>query len=1202
MRGRSAPAIVALVILIAGTLVATTLVHERELQQAANAADDRAQRAVASIEGGLDAAATRLDGLSGFLASGAADERDSFPRYSRRLMTDGGLSAVAVVERVEAAHRARFERERGLVISRSGGGPLAPSDPAAEFLPIADAVNTEGPPRSLGVDLARDPDRRPILAAARDGGRTRVSAPVWLLGRSPRRGLLIVTPVYQGGVVPATRAQRRRLVEAYALGLYRIEALASVLRAQFGEGPLPELRVDGDWVLGEIAPGSPRRATLSFGGREWQVTAAAPGGLGALPVAILAGGGLASVLVAMLLVTLLRRERHTARVVRLRLAERDRAEQIRRAGEARLDAIVATAADGIVLADAQGRIIGWNGAATAMFGYSELEALDLELVDLMPARFRVAHRAGLARATKGGHSALAGRAAAMTGRRRDGAEFPLELTVGTWLDGEERFFSGILRDVSERHAAEERLRASEEAFRLLAETSTDVITTRGPDSAFTYVSPACTDLLGYAPEELIGRTPEELVHPDDLPEAVGAELEAAEGTGVATTTVRFRHRDGRLVWLETTTRVALDADGGIGELRSSSRDVTARVLAEARMRASEERYRALVTHAPAGIFETDHHGRVVFANDAWHELTGLAAGAAYGQPWTQAVHPDDLARVGTESAQALASDTVLTIDFRLLRPDGDLRHVCAGGVGVRDAAGRISGYLGTLTDQTQRARAEEELEHGRSFLAAVLDSVGEGVVACDADGELVLFNRATRLFHGLPADPLPPDRWTERYDLYRADGITPLPVAEIPLFRALQGEELTGVEMVVAPHNGTRRTMEAGGRPILGADGRRLGAVVSMHDVTARRAAERELRSERDRSAALIRSVRDGLAMVDSSGVLLEANDRYLELVGRPAAEVLGRRPPYPWWPAEDAARLAEGYRAALRGEPMETDARMVHPDGTELPVLIAAAAVRGDRGDAGIVVSVKDMTERNEVERMKDEFVALASHELRSPLTSVLGYLELALEGDAGQLSPTLERYLRVAERNGRSLQRLSDDLLTVARADAGRLNLDRRPLDLAHLALECVEDQRPRAQEQQVCLEWDGVRVEGLLGDGARLRQVVTNLVSNALKFTPPGGRVTVSTGTDEGMALVAVSDTGMGIPPEEQERLFERFYRTRSATVRQIPGTGLGLAISRLIVEGHGGTIQVESAEGAGTTFRVALPLAPVPGPVARVSASR
>jgi PAS domain S-box-containing protein len=228
------------------------------------------------------------------------------------------------------------------------------------------------------------------------------------------------------------------------------------------------------------------------------------------------------------------------------------------------------------------------------------------------------------------------------------------------------------------------------------------------------------------------------------------------------------------------------------------------------------------------------------------------------------------------------------------------------------------------------------------------------------------------------------------------------------------------------------------------------------------------------------------------------------------------------------------------------------------------------------------------ELDRLKDEFVALVSHELRTPLTSIRGYLELIREGKAGRTTKRQENFLDVMNRNSERLLRLVSDLLFVAQAESGKVALELEALDLSDLARDAVDTTRPLAAKKAIALNLEADDELRVSADRARLVQLLDNLLSNALKFTPEGGRVDVLLSAENGHAVLEVADSGIGIPRAEQGRLFERFYRASTATAQAVPGTGLGLAIAKAIVEAHGGRIDVESDEGAGARFRVELPV--------------
>jgi signal transduction histidine kinase len=228
------------------------------------------------------------------------------------------------------------------------------------------------------------------------------------------------------------------------------------------------------------------------------------------------------------------------------------------------------------------------------------------------------------------------------------------------------------------------------------------------------------------------------------------------------------------------------------------------------------------------------------------------------------------------------------------------------------------------------------------------------------------------------------------------------------------------------------------------------------------------------------------------------------------------------------------------------------------------------------------------ELIRLRDEFVAVVSHELRTPLTSIIGYVELLADEDSGDLTTEQETYLEIVQRSTARLVELVGDLLLVAEAERGPLALDLADIDLVELAAHAVEAARPSADARGIALTFDPGSPGPYAGDSTRIAQMLDNLISNAIKFTPQGGSVTVRVDRRGSDAVFEVVDTGDGIADADRERLFDPFFRSREANARAVPGTGLGLTITKAIVEAHNGTIEVDAPTGGGTTFRVWLPI--------------
>ena len=339
---------------------------------------------------------------------------------------------------------------------------------------------------------------------------------------------------------------------------------------------------------------------------------------------------------------------------------------------------------------------------------------------------------------------------------------------------------------------------------------------------------------------------------------------------------------------------------------------------------------------------------------------------------------------------------------------------------------------------------------------------------------------------------------------------------------------------------------------------------------------------------ALLDSTIDGICLTDSSGNIVLANaplQRFgaefrLPLHGT-VAERLLTLADRTTEPARFVARMRE-----IGSNPVASEDEFELTESGRVFRGYTAPVTQKDGTLVGRIWTLREVTADNHLERLRDTFVAAVSHELRTPLTSITGFLEM-LGDEEEELSPAGRTYLSVIRRGTSRLRRIVEDLLLVAQIEANRLELEPEPTDLRELTTAAVEAALPDAAEKGIDLQLDAGDSLPLEADAGRLRQVLDGLVSNALKFTPPGGTVTVSASSRDGELCVDVVDTGIGIPPDEVGQVFSRFYRASTATRRAIPGTGLGLAIARAIVEDHGGTSALASREGEGTRVSVALP---------------
>jgi len=358
---------------------------------------------------------------------------------------------------------------------------------------------------------------------------------------------------------------------------------------------------------------------------------------------------------------------------------------------------------------------------------------------------------------------------------------------------------------------------------------------------------------------------------------------------------------------------------------------------------------------------------------------------------------------------------------------------------------------------------------------------------------------------------------------------------------------------------------------------RELGRSFNAMAIDLEEANER-LDAERRRLAVTVRSLGDGLLIIDDEGLVSSANPRALRLV----PEIRVGHPP-------DVAGLAlPSVDEAIGGVEV-----LLEHDGRTLAV---TAARLEEHADGGVVWTLRDATERARLERLKSEFVATASHELRSPLTSIKGFVELLRAGEG--LDDRQREFLDIVLVSTNRLVDLVNDLLDIARLEAGRVEVHRRPVDVSEVLEDVTTLLRGRidAKHQHLVVEVsdDTPRV---LADATRLRQMLTNLVTNAHLYTDEGGSLILRAGRHPAGVRIEVADTGRGMSPAELEHVFERFSRGQGST--GTPGTGLGLSIVKSLVDLHGGTIDVSSTPGEGTTFAVTLPAAPGPGVVTRPS---
>jgi two-component system phosphate regulon sensor histidine kinase PhoR len=347
----------------------------------------------------------------------------------------------------------------------------------------------------------------------------------------------------------------------------------------------------------------------------------------------------------------------------------------------------------------------------------------------------------------------------------------------------------------------------------------------------------------------------------------------------------------------------------------------------------------------------------------------------------------------------------------------------------------------------------------------------------------------------------------------------------------------------------------------------------------------RTLTGERNQSSAILRSMIEGVAVIDSKERVVFCNRAFAEILNIDAARCEGR-------PLVELVRQADLLDLARRALTSADSLQGSLIIGTVMPRSFAVTATPVNALEPaanGAVIVLHDITELRRLERVRQDFVANVSHEFKTPLTAIQGFAETLL-GGALEDQKNNRRFLEIIRDHASRLGRLTDDLLKLARIEAGKLEVQYQPVSVAELVEGCAATTLFKASQRNIALNLSyPPELPAVRGYAGLLREVLQNLLDNAVQYTSPGGRVNLSAATRDHEAVITVADTGIGIPLADQERIFERFYRVDAARSREVGGTGLGLSIAKHIVEAHGGRLWVESTIGAGSQFHFSIPLA-------------
>lgn len=618
---------------------------------------------------------------------------------------------------------------------------------------------------------------------------------------------------------------------------------------------------------------------------------------------------------------------------------------------------------------------------------------------------------------------------------------------------------------------------------------------------------------------------------------------------------------------------------------------------------------AIVESTDDAILSKDFAGIILTCNAAAERIFGCSADELIGQPVQVLIPRERWAEEDDIMRRIRAGERVAPFETVRVAKDGRRIEVSLTVSPLRDAAGEIVGASEIARDIMVQKKARE----AEAYLAAIIESSTDAIVTMGLTGTVASCNESCgRIYGYAPAELvgrpihvlIPAELHGEENDI---------------LARVARGERIEHFETQRVAKDGRRIDVSLSISPIRGASGEIVGIAKVARDITEQKRLARELAEQQERHRVTLASIADGVIATDGEGRVSFMNAvaeqltgwRLKDARGRPCAEVFRIVNEDTRRPVENPVTrvLADGVIVGLANHTL-----LIAADGTERPIDDSAAPIRGRDGRiVGVVLVFRDVGEGRRAEqererlleaeraaradaerasRVKDEFVAMVSHELRTPLNAILGWTQLMQQSSND--AEMLRRGLEVIARNTRVQARLISDLLDVSRIVSGKLRLSVEKLDLAALIENVVETVQQAADAKRIAIRRDLARGVTIAGDPSRIQQVVWNLLWNAIKFTPEGGKVSVRLRETGDGAELTVVDTGVGIRSEFLPHVFDRFQQGNLSVTRQFGGLGLGLAIAKHLVELHGGSIRAGSAgEGRGATFRVLLPSgAPVP----------
>lgn len=771
---------------------------------------------------------------------------------------------------------------------------------------------------------------------------------------------------------------------------------------------------------------------------------------------------------------------------------------------------------------------------------------------------------------------------------KDGRVMWMEAHSATVLDeqGNPAGMRGVTMDISERKRLEEQVLRQAEFLRLEYERLANLVTNvnvglavTDKENRFILVNDAWSEQGGYTAEQVIGKRLEEFSnsrHKDASQKMMDRVLEDGNPVHLPEYFIENEFRpEGR--YMDSSIVPMRDHEGNITGLLTASIDITDKVRSRQEIEAQRALLQTVLETVPVAITLYDRDMNILNANSEQLRLSNTTAEQLLGKNLYQA-YPVALARKPLHD-RVLGGEHVDLNSMVYDHPDSGQRFYDIRYRPMRNSEGKVVGLLSSSIDVTEQVMARQVVEDQRRFLETIIESTPVGIAFYDCDMRIIEVNSTWLEMAGVSLEQ------AEGRSLY---DISPRAIERKPFYeRALAGETLMQESVEYAPPGRVPRQYDITVRPVRDAEGNITGVLSTSVDVTDKLRSQAEIEAQRSLLETIIEGMPVGVAYYDTDMRIVNYNSEWARLSGLVRGDVRGVSL-YDLDPSTKERMPL--HRRALSGEMISLldvphtqpkTGKLVYGDIHLRPVRDAGGKI------VGLLSALVDSTLRHELDQAKDSFIALASHELKTPITTIKGYAQSTLRNLDNYDRARLTRTLSIINEQSNRITRLVNEMLDVSRMETQTLTLNQEIFDIRDVITEVVSNQALVTPEFEIDIQIPG-ESSRLNGDRQRIEQVLTNLVQNAVKYSGDSRRIEVVAEKQDGEIVVSVRDYGVGIPASQQSRVFQRFFRASNVSTSNYSGLGLGLFISHGIVTRHGGRMWLESTEGQGSTFYFTLPL--------------